>query len=264
MNKEIGKEYLKFYIDSNGNIDLIDKFIKNKNITKDTFNSVLKEYLDYLKERYDSTGKMNKLYLEYLLKFKNNNVKNNRKEVGTIINIIFNYIKEDKYNIKEYVEKNDLDYNSFKKFINNCKNYYLTEMEKQLLKTFLKRENDFNNNNIEKVKVIVNKIFSDLNNINKYDIFDYYIELSWDKNLLIYFINNNKEEFSDITIKKVEEYFNKYNIKDIKIKLNDFISLIRNKYPELNRDKIDSLIKTMNKYNMPYNIYLFEQLLKSE
>ena len=61
------EEYLKFYIDSNGNLDLLDKFIKKEKITLNEFNKIV---TDYIKEM-ESTKKINKLYLEYNLKYKN-------------------------------------------------------------------------------------------------------------------------------------------------------------------------------------------------
>ena len=95
------EEYLKFYIDSNGNLDLLDKFIKKEKITLNEFNKVV---TDYIKEM-ESTKKLNKLYLEYNLKYKNKKNNNNnkvskRKETEANINIINNYIKENKHNIK--------------------------------------------------------------------------------------------------------------------------------------------------------------------
>ena len=124
------EEYLKFYIDSNGNLDLLDKFIKKEKITLNEFNKVV---TDYIKEM-ESTKKINKLYLEYNLKYKNkknnsNNKVSKRKETEANINIINNYIKENKHNIKEYVTNYNLSYSDFKKFINNYKNYYLTDIE---------------------------------------------------------------------------------------------------------------------------------------
>ena len=101
MNKK--EEYLKFYIDSNANIDAINKFIKNEGITLNEFNDIV---TDYLKE-LESSKKINKLYIEYCLKYGNKKINRNkktskRKETETIINIINNYIKEDNHNIKDY------------------------------------------------------------------------------------------------------------------------------------------------------------------
>ena len=85
------EEYLKFYIDSNGNLDLLDKFIKKEKITLNEFNKIV---TDYIKEM-ESTKKINKLYLEYNLKYKNKKNNNNnkvskRKETEANINIINN------------------------------------------------------------------------------------------------------------------------------------------------------------------------------
>ena len=43
MNKE--ETYLKFYIDSNGNIDKINSFIKQEKIRLDEFNDIVTNYL---------------------------------------------------------------------------------------------------------------------------------------------------------------------------------------------------------------------------
>ena len=131
MNKE--ETYLKFYIDSNGSIDKINTFIKKEKIRLDEFNDVVTNYLKRLKRESENTTNINKLYLEYCLKY-GNNIKDNksvskRKITQSIINIISNYIKEDKHNIKEYIDNNKLDYGEFKKFINNYKSYYLTNIE---------------------------------------------------------------------------------------------------------------------------------------
>ena len=127
MNKK--EEYLKFYIDSNANIDSINKFIKKENISLNEYNDIVTTYLKELEDN----KKINKLYIEYNLKFKrrdNNNKISKRKETETIINIINNYIKENKHNIKDYVNNTNLSYKEFKRFINNYKRY---------IKKFLKK-----------------------------------------------------------------------------------------------------------------------------
>jgi len=208
MNKE--ETYLKFYIDSNGSIDKINTFIKKEKIRLDEFNDVVTNYLKRLKRDAENTTSMNKLYLEYCLKY-GNNIKDNksvskRKITQSIINIINNYIKENKHNIKEYINDNNLDYDEFKKFINNYKSYYLTNIEKDILKNFFKRENDFNNDNLEKIKSIVDKISDDLVSDKPYNILDYYNELGWESSLLIYYLNNNKNIFSDFIIDNITLY----------------------------------------------------------
>jgi len=268
MSNKLGEKYLKFYIDSNGLDEKINKFIINENITRDEYNDILNDYLDYL--RSNNKKKINKLYLEYCLKFKvsENKTINKRKEAEIMINIISNYIKEDKHNIKEYLNNYNISYSDFKKFINNFKDYYLRDVDKNILKRFLKRENDFNNNNIDKVKIIVDKISDDLVNDKPFDIYDYYMNLGWDSKLLIYFLNNNKEHFSSFVIDNVKIYLKKYNMNDKKLKLNEFISLIKNKNKEMNMKEIEKIINYMNEYKMPYNYYLFlcvkEKLSKSE
>ena len=261
MNKK--EEYLKFYIDSNANIDAINKFIKNEGITLNEFNDIV---TDYLKE-LESSKKINKLYIEYCLKYGNKKINRNkktskRKETETIINIINNYIKEDNHNIKDYISNYNLSYNDFKKFINNYKSYYLTDKEKEILKLFLKRENDFNNENLEKVKIIVDKISDDLVNDKLYDIYDYYIELGWDDKLLINFLNNNKETFSKFIIDNVSIYLKKYNITDKKYKLNEFIDYIKLKNNKIDNRDIEKVINYINENKMPYNYYLFDSISK--
>ena len=203
MNKE---KYLKFYIDSNGEIDLINKFIKEEKINLNEFNDVVTNYIKELEQNKE----VNKLYLEYRLKFKNKKINSNkiskRKETETIINIINNYIKEDKHNIKEYVTNSNYLYSEFKKFINNYKNYYLTNIEKNILKEFFKRENEFNKNNLDKVKEVVDKISDDLVNDKPFNILDYYNSLGWDSKLLIYYLNNNKDVFSKSTLAREPIY----------------------------------------------------------
>ena len=56
MNKE---KYLKFYIDSNGEIDLINKFIKEEKINLNEFNDVVTNYIKELEQNKE----VNKLYL---------------------------------------------------------------------------------------------------------------------------------------------------------------------------------------------------------
>ena len=261
MNKK--EEYLKFYIDSNANIDAINKYIKNEGISLNEFNDIVTNYLKEL----DSSKKINKLYLEYCLKYGNkkiNEIKktSKRKETETIINIINNYIKENNHDIKEYIKNSNLSYYDFKKFINNYKNYYLKDTEKNTLKQFLKRENDFNKDNIKKVKIIIDKISDDLVNDKKYSIYDYYKNIGWDSNLLIHFLENNKEVFSNFVIDNTKIYIKKYNIDDINYKLNDFIEIIK-KNNNIEMKKINSIINYMNDNNMPYNYYLFLDILNN-
>lgn len=256
MNKK--EEYLKFYIDSNGNLDLLDKFIKKEKITLNEFNKIV---TDYIKEM-ESTKKINKLYLEYNLKYKNKkNITNNkvskRKETEANINIINNYIKENKHNIKEYVTNYNLSYSDFKKFINNYKNYYLTDIEKNTLKEFLKRENDFNKNNLDNVRKVVDKISDDLVNDKPYDILNYYQDLGWDSKLFIYYLNNNKDVFSSFVIDNVRLYLKKYNIHERKYKLNEFIEYIKKNNKDIDSKEIENIINYMNNNKMPYNYSLF-------
>lgn len=261
MNKK--EEYLKFYIDSNANIDAINKYIKNEGITLNEFNDIVTNYLKEL----DKSKKINKLYLEYCLKYGNKKISekrqvSKRKETETIINIINNYIKEDNHDIKDYVSNSNLSYGEFKKFINNYNNYYLTDKEKSTLKSFFKRENEFNKNNIEKVKIIIDKISDDLVNDKKFDIYDYYKELGWDSKLLINFLNNNKDVFSTFLIDNTKIYLEKYHINDINYKLNDFLDYIKNNNKDLELKKIESIINYMNTNKMPYNYYLFMNILE--
>lgn len=257
MNKTLGEKYLRFYISSNANEEVINRFITEENITVEEYTNIVKEYLEYLKK--DSKKNINKLYLEYCLRFKNleNKTLTKRKEAEIMLNIINSYIKEDKHNIKEYVSSCDIDYSDFKKFINNYKNYYLRDVDKSILKAFLKRENDFNKDNINKVKNIVDKISDDLVNDKPFDIYDYYMNLGWDSKLLIYFLNNNKEHFSSFVIDNVKIYLKKYHMNEKKLKLNDFINKIKNENKEMNMKEIEKIISYMNEYKMPYNYYLF-------
>ncbi len=252
------EEYLKFYIDSNGNLDILNKFIKKEKITLNEFNKVV---TDYIKEM-ESTKKINKLYLEYNLKYKNKKNNNNnkvskRKETEANINIINNYIKENKHNIKEYVTNYNLSYSDFKKFINNYKNYYLTDIEKNTLKEFLKRENDFNKNNLDNVRNVVDRISDDLVNDKPYDILNYYQDLGWDSKLFIYYLNNNKDVFSSFVIDNVRIYLKKYNITQRKYKLNEFIEYIKKNNKDIDSKEIESIINYMNDNKMPYNYTLF-------
>lgn len=266
MNKK--KEYLKFYIDSNANIDSINEFIKNENITLSEFNDIVTNYLKELKQEKENNKKINKLYLEYCLKYGDIVIDtkkvSKRKTTETIINIISNYLKEDKHNIKEYVSNYDLSYTDFKKFINNSKNYYLKDVEKNILKKFLKRENDFNKDNLSIVKNIIDKISDDLVNDKPFTILDYYNELGWDSKLLINFLNNNKETFSSFVIDNVRIYIKKYHINDKKYKLNEFINHIKINNKNMTTSEIEKIIEFMNKNKMPYNYYLFEYLKKSK
>ena len=252
------EEYLKFYIDSNGNLDILNKFIKKEKITLNEFNKIV---TDYIKEM-ESTKKINKLYLEYNLKYKNKKNNNNnkvskRKETEANINIINNYIKENKHNIKEYVTNYNLSYSDFKKFINNYKNYYLTDIEKNTLKEFLKRENDFNKNNLDNVRNVVDRISDDLVNDKPYDILNYYQDLGWDSKLFIYYLNNNKDVFSSFVIDNVRIYLKKYNITQRKYKLNEFIEYIKKNNKDIDNKEIESIINYMNDNKMPYNYTLF-------
>ncbi len=262
LTKEQKRDFLKFYIDSNNDTNKINNFVKKNNITIDYYNNVINDYLEELRNDSTFSKKIDPLYLEYTLKYSKNVKGNKRKEAEQIINIIFNYIKEDKNNIKEYVTLNGIEYSKFKKFINNFKNYYLTDMEKQILKNFLKRENDFNKNNLLKVKKVIELISDDLVNDKPYDIYNYYIDLGWDQELLLFFLNNNKDVFSSFIIENVKIYFKKYHITSEKIKLTDFMNTLKKEYPNLSIKDIESNIKIMNSLNMPYNLYLFSQILK--
>ena len=261
MNKS--EKYLKFHINSNNDTTKINEFISNENITIEEFNNTIENYINELKMNSEKNKKMNKLYLEYCLKFKETHNKetkriNKRKETEIMINIISNYLKEDEHNIKDYLNKFDVSYSDFKKFINNSKSYYLKDIEKNILKTFLKRENDFNNDNLEKVKIIVDKISDDLVNDKPFNIYDYYMELGWDTKLLIYFLNNNKEHFSNFLIDNVKLYLKKYHIGEKKIILNDFINNIKKENQELNSKEIDNIVNFMTEHKMPYNYELFK------
>ena len=266
MNKK--EEYLKFYIDSNANIDAINKFIKKENITLNEFNDIVTNFLKELKKRKETNKKINKLYLEYCLKYGDIIIDtkkvSKRKTTEKIINIINNYIKEDNHNIKEYISNYDLTYNEFIKFINNSKNYYLKEVEKNILKKFLKRENDFNKDNIDKVKIIVDKISDDLVNDKPFGMIDYYKELGWNEELLTNFLNNNKEIFSSFLIDNVKIYIKKYHINDKIYKLNDFINYIKNNNETITTSEIEKIINYMNENKMPYNYYLFRELKRSK
>ena len=128
MNKK--EEYLKFYIDSNANIDAINKYIKKEGISLNEFNDIVTNYLKDL----DKSKKINKLYLEYCLKYGNKKISDSkkvskRKETEIIINIINNYIKEDKHDIKDYINNSNLAYSEFKKFINKDKCWYLISVK---------------------------------------------------------------------------------------------------------------------------------------
>ena len=258
------EKYLKFYIDSNGNIDKINKFIKNEHIRLDEFNDIVTCYLKKLKNDNKNKKSINKLYLEYCLKYGNNIKENNkvskRKETETVINIINNYIKENKHNIKEYIANNNYEYNNFKKFINNSKNFYLTEKEKEILKKFLKRENDFNKDNLNIVKTVVDKISDDLVGDIPFNILDYYTSLGWDSKLLIYYLNNNKDVFSSFVIDNVRLYLKKYHIDSKIYKLNEFIEYIKLKNKNIDTKLLSNIIEYMNQNKLPYNYYLFKNI----
>lgn len=264
MSKNKEEQYLKFYIDSNGSIDLINKFIKQEKIRLNDFNDIVANYLKELKKQSEENKNVNKLYLEYTLKYGKKEFDNKkiskRKETERIINIINNYINEDKHNIKLYIENNELDYDYFIKFINNYKNNYLKDHEKEILKNFLKRENEFNINNLDKVKNIVDKISDDLVNDKPFDILDYYKELGWQTNLLIYYLNNNKDIFSNFVIDNVKIYITKYHIDDKIYKLNEFIEKLKKE--NIDNNEIENIINYMNINKLPYNIYLFKNILE--
>ena len=91
MNKE---EVLRFLIESNGDKDKINEFIKLNNITLNEFNTIIDKYIEEL----ETNKIVNPLYLEY--KLKHNITKLNRKDIEKIINIINNYIKQKPYSLK--------------------------------------------------------------------------------------------------------------------------------------------------------------------
>ena len=255
MNKN--EEYLKFYIDSNANIDLINKFIKREGITLNEYNDIVTNYLKELNKK----NKLNKLYIEYCLKYGNKKINSNnnpskRKETQTVINIINNYINEDNHNIKAYVNNSNYDYKAFIKFINNYKNIYLNPKEKEILKTFLKREITFNKDNLDKIKTLTEKIEADINNKNIFDILDYYLFIGWDKELLISFLENNSDTFTKTDIDKVKEYIKKNKIDSKVYKLNEFINYIKNN-TNIDNKEIEKIINYMNNNKLPYNYYLF-------
>ena len=150
-----------------------------------------------------------------------------------------------------------MSYSDFKKFINNYKNYYLTDIEKNTLKEFLKRENDFNKNNLDNVRNVVDRISDDLVNDKPYDILNYYQDLGWDSKLFIYYLNNNKDVFSSFVIDNVRIYLKKYNITQRKYKLNEFIEYIKKNNKDIDSKEIESIINYMNDNKMPYNYTLF-------
>lgn len=266
MNKE--REYLKFYIESNANIDSINKLIKDEGITLNEFNDIVTSYLKELKHSRETNKTIDKLYLEYTLKYGDKIVEtkrvSKRKKTETIINIINNYINEDKHNIKEYVSTNNLSYDDFKKFINNYKNNYLKDKELNILKKFLKRENDFNKDNIDKIKKIVDKISDDLVGDVPFDIFDYYKELGWDSKLLIYYLNNNQDIFSNFIIDNVRLYIKKYHLNDKKYILKEFIEYIKEKNKDISKEEIEKILEYMNKNKLPYNYYIFKEIKKTK
>ena len=255
MNKE---EVLRFLIESNGDKDKINEFVKLNNITINEFNTIIDNYIEEL----ETKKIVNPLYLEY--KLKHNITKLNRKDIEKIINILNNYINENKYNIKEYILNNNIDYNCFIKFINNYKSYYLKDFELNTIKIFLKRENDFNKDNIDKVLNTLNKIDNDIKGVKKYNILEYFINLGWDTNLLLYFINNNKELINEDLINSLNIYIDKNKLKEeYKLKHNEFIELIKKESPDLSKNKINNIINCFNKYHIPYNIYIFRNLINN-
>lgn len=260
MNKE--REYLKYYIDTNANIDLINKFIKEEGITLNEYNDIVTNYLKELKKRNNKT--VDKLYLEYTLKFGNKIVETKRigrrKTIETVINIINNYIKEDKHNIKEYVNNSSFSYDEFKRIINNFKDYYLKDKELEILKKFFKRENEFNKNMLKPVTEVVDKISDDLVNDKPFTIINYYETLGWDSNLLLYYLNNNKETFSNFIIDNVNIYIKKYHINAKIFKLKEFIEYINEKNKDLHKEDIEKIIEYMNQKKFPYNYYLFNEI----
>ena len=104
----------------------------------------------------------------------------------------------------------------------------------------------------------MDKISDDLVNDKPFNIYDYYMELGWDSKLLIYFLNNNKECFSNFLIDNVKLYLKKYKINEKKILLNDFINEIKKENQEINSKEIDNIINFMNKHKMPYDYDLFQ------
>ena len=50
MNKTLGEKYLRFYISSNANEEVINRFITEENITVEEYTNIVKEYLEYLKK----------------------------------------------------------------------------------------------------------------------------------------------------------------------------------------------------------------------
>ena len=255
MNKE---DALRNLLESNDDKDKINEFVKSNNITLNEFNTIINDYIKEL----EKNKIVNSLYLQYKLKY--NIAKLNRKDIEKIINIINNYIKENKYNIKEYIINNNIDYNCFIKFINNYKTYYLKDFELNTIKLFLKRENDFNKNNIDKVISTLNKIDNDIKGIKSYNVLEYFINLGWDTNLLLYFINNNKNLIDKDFINSLNIYIEKNYLKEeYKLKHNEFIELIKKEYPDLTKNKINNIINCFNKYNIPYNIYIFKNLINN-
>ena len=117
------------------------------------------------------------------------------------------------------------------------------------------------------VKNVVDKISDDLVNDKPYDILEYYKDLGWDAKLLIYYLNNNKDTFSNFVIDNVRIYLKKYNIIDKKYKLNEFIEHIK-KNNDINNKDIEKVINYMNENKMPYNYTLFlsikNNIIKSE
>ena len=255
MNKE---DALRNLLESNDDKDKINEFVKSNNITLNEFNTIINDYIKEL----EKNKIVNSLYLQYKLKY--NIAKLNRKDIEKIINIINNYIKENKYNIKEYIINNNIDYNCFIKFINNYKTYYLKDFELNTIKLFLKRENDFNKNNIDKVINILNKIDNDIKSIKSSNVLEYFINLGWDTNLLLYFINNNKNLIDKDFINSLNIYIEKNYLKEeYKLKHNEFIESIKKEYPDLTKNKINNIINCFNKYHIPYNIYIFKNLINN-
>ena len=84
--------------------------------------------------------------------------------------------------------------------------------------------------------------------------------MGWDSKLLIYYLNNNKDVFSNFVIDNVRIYLKKYNIADKKYKLNEFIEYIKYKNKDINIKEIETIINYMNDNKMPYNYYLFKSI----